>query len=155
MYLNLYLSQFKRGWKYTAVYLLKGRSNEPAHESFAFYTLDCQPRQAARYLHNMTAILADSQSLASCSRLNYSIPNQPETVHDLLLQRSDGAFMLVLWGERFASRKPDSVRVAFAATRPRVTVYDPTVGTEPVSKLSDVQQLVLELLDHPLILEIL
>ena len=36
--------------------------------------------------------------------VNYSIPNQPATVHDLLLQKSDGTFELVLWGERFCGR---------------------------------------------------
>ncbi|MDR1742826.1 MAG: glycosyl hydrolase [Dysgonamonadaceae bacterium] len=154
MYLNLYLSQFKRGWKYTAVYLLKGRSNEPAHESFAFYTLDYRPRQAAHYLHNMTTILADNLSITSCGRLSYSIPDQPETVHDLLLQRSDGAFMLVLWGERFASHTTDRVRIDLAKSRPQVTVYDPTIGTEPQQQLSNIQYIDIELLDHPLILKI-
>jgi hypothetical protein len=60
LYLNLYLSQYKRGWKHTAIYLLKGRANEPDHEAFAFYTLDNQPKQAAHYLHNFTTILADN-----------------------------------------------------------------------------------------------
>ena len=35
-------------------------------------------------------------------QLSYSLPEQPATVHDLLLQKSDGTFQLVVWGERVA-----------------------------------------------------
>lgn len=36
MYMNLYLAQFKRGWAYTAIYLLKTHSDETNHAAFAF-----------------------------------------------------------------------------------------------------------------------
>jgi hypothetical protein len=153
LYLNLYLSQFKQGWKYTAVYLLKGRANEPEHEGFAFYTLDYKPRQAARYMRNFTTILADEEDLQAPGQLNYSIPNQPETTHDLLLQKSNGNFVLVLWGERFASGGSDDIHLNLGKLRKKVTVYDPTTGTEPVNEWKDVNHIDLSLTDHPLIIE--
>jgi hypothetical protein len=154
LYLNLYLSQFKQGWSYTAVYLLKGRVDEPEHEGFAFYTLDYQPRRTAHYMHNFTTILADDKDVSAPGKLNYSIPNQPETTHDLLLQKSNGNFVLVLWGERFASGGSDDIQLNLGKARGKVTVYDPTLGTKAIQELDNVNTVSLSLTDHPLIIEL-
>ena len=139
LYLNLYLSQFKQGWKYTAIYLLKGRANEPEHEAFAFYRLDYKPKMAAHYLHNFTTILADNQSVRLPDRLNYNIPNQPTTTHDLLLQKSNGKFVLVLWGERYAGGM-DKVTVMLGKKHETVKIYDPTTGFTPVKTLREINE---------------
>ena len=152
LYLNLYLSQFKQGWKHTAIYLLKGRSNEPAHEKYAFYTLDYKPKQAAHYMHNFTTILADNKPVKSPGKLVYDIPDQPVTTHDLLLQKSNGAYMLVLWGERFGSGGADMVTVRFGKKVKQVEIYDPTTGILPLSRHQKIDALNLEVSDHPVIL---
>ena len=154
LYLNLYLSQFKRGWEYTAVYLLKGRANEPLHEKYAFYTLDYKPKQAAHYMHNFTTILADDKDFAASGKLNYTIPDQPATTHDLLLQKSNGNFFLVLWGERFASKGLDNIKLQLGRKYKKVTVYDPTIGTVAVKTHNNVDYVNLSLSDHPVIVEI-
>ena len=154
LYLNLYLSQFKRGWKYTAVYLLKGRSNEPKHEKFAFYTLDYKPKQAAHYMHNFTSILADNKEPSSLNMMNYYIPEQPSTTHDLLLQKSDGAFVLILWGERFASKGTDNITVNLGKKYKKIKIYDPIIGTSPIRKIKNTDKINLSLSDHPVIVEI-
>jgi len=94
--LSLYLDQFKRGWSYTGVYLLRDRVDEGGNQKFGFYRPDYTPRKAAVYLHNLTTILADRGVLRKPGTLDYSIPKEPATMHDLLLQRSDGAFELVV-----------------------------------------------------------
>jgi hypothetical protein len=48
-------------------------------------------------------------------------------VHDLLLQKSDGTFALVLWGERFAGGS-DKITVNLGASYATVNVYDPTAN---------------------------
>ena len=154
LYLNLYLSQFKQGWKHTAIYLLKGRANEPAHERFAFYTLDYQPKQAAHYLHNFTSILADNKTVKSPGLLAYVIPNQPVTTHDLLMQKSNGRYMLVIWGERFGSGGADRITVRFGKKVKSIDIYDPTIGKTPFSNHQKTDSIELEVNDHPLILEI-
>ncbi|MDR0505750.1 MAG: glycosyl hydrolase [Dysgonamonadaceae bacterium] len=154
LYLNLYLSQFKQGWKYTAIYLLKGRSNEPEHENYAFYTLDYHPKQAAHYLHNFTTVLNDEKTLETAGKLNYSIANQPETTHDLLLQKSDGTFILILWGERFASKGSDNIQLNLGKIRKKVTIYDPTKGVNPIDEQKNIDKIELSLSDHPLIVKI-
>ena len=153
LYLNLYLSQFKQGWKYTAIYLLKGRANEPEHEAFAFYRLDYKPKMAAHYLHNFTTILADNQSVRLPDRLNYNIPNQPTTTHDLLLQKGNGKFVLVLWGERFAGGM-DKVTVMLGKKHETVKIYDPTTGFIPVKTLREINEVTVALTNHPVIIEI-
>ena len=153
MYLNIYLSQFKRGWKQTAIYLLKGRSNEPEHEKFAFFKLDYTPKQAARYVHNFTTILADDKEPASLDKISYSIPDKPETTHDLLLQKSNGHLFLVLWGERFGSGGSDNITVQLGKKYREVNIYDPTVGTSVLKRFTHTEFVTLSLSDHPVIIE--
>jgi hypothetical protein len=150
--LTMYLDQFKRGWSYTAVYLLRDRTDEGGNQSFGFFKPDYTPRKAAVYLHNLTTILADQGSLAKPGQLNYSIPEQPATVHDLLLQRSDGTFELVVWNERL--KGVDEVTVHLGRTYPTVKVFDPTIGTQPTQDRDKIDVLKLTLSDHPLIIAI-
>jgi hypothetical protein len=150
--MNMYLAQFKRGYAHTAVYILRDRTDEANNQTYGFFAPDYSPRIAAHYLHNLTTILADDGRMDEPGRLDFAIPNQPETVHDLLLQRSDGVFQLVVWGERL--RGEDEVTVDFARPQASVTVFDPTAGIHPVRKLTGVSKVDLKLSDHPLILEI-
>jgi hypothetical protein len=150
--LSLYLDQFKRGWSHTAVYILRDRTDEGGNQSFGLFRPDYTPRKAAVYLHNLTTILADPGTLSRPGRLNYSIPDQPATVHERLLQKSDGTFHLVVWDERL--KGADEVTVHFGRSRPAVTVYEPTVGTEPVQAPGRVASLKLTLSNHPLVVAI-
>ncbi len=148
--MSLYLDQFKRGWSYTAVYLMRDRSDEGGNQQFGFYKPDYTPRKAALYLHNLTTILADNGSLAKPGRLAYSLPNQPATVHDMLLQKSDGTFALIVWGERVQGS--DSVAVQLGTAASEVKIYDPTLGITAIQTLSKTASVPLTLSDHPLIL---
>ncbi len=148
---NMYLSQFKRGWSHTAVYLLRDRTDEGGNQSFGFFKADYTPRKAAIYLHNLTTILADSGKLAQFGQLRYSIPELPATVHELLLQKCDGTFQLVVWGERVEGS--DEVAVHFGE-RCNAKVYDPTVGIEPTQSHTGIDSLKLTLSDHPLVVAV-
>ncbi len=150
--LSMYLDQFKRGWSHTSVYLLRDRTDEGGNQSFGFFRSDYSPRKAAVYLHNLTTILADRGTPDKPRQLNYYLPQQPATVHEMLLQKSDGAFELVGWGERL--KGADEVIVHLGGTFAAVRIYDPTIGTEPVQTLGGVDSLTLTLSDHPLIVEI-
>lgn len=153
LYLNLYLAQFKRRWSYTAIYLLRDRSDEAGNQTFGFYQKDYTPRKAAVYLHNFTTILADKATgKKSPASLAYTIANQPETVHDLLLQNSNGKFQLIIWGEK--ANGNNQVILTLDKKAAWVNVYDPTVGTTPVANYKNVSQLKLDLSDHPLVVEL-
>jgi len=85
-------------------------------------------------------------------RSGYSIAGRPATVHDLLLQKSDGTFALAVWNERVSGS--DNVTVDLGATYPAVRIYDPTVGTAAARTLTNVSTVTLSLSDHPNIIEI-
>ena len=118
--MSMYLAQFKRGFAYTSVYLLRDRTDEGGNQAFGFYRPDYTPRKAAVYLHNLTTILADKGTLAKRGQLDFVIADQPETVHDLLLQHSDGTFQLMVWGD--AQTGQDRVTVRFGATHASVKI---------------------------------
>ncbi len=131
--LSMYLDQFKRGWSHTSVYLLRDRTDEGGNQRFGFFKPDYTPRKAGVYLHNLTTILSDNGALAKPGQLDYSIPEEPATVHDLLLQNSDGTFQLLVWDERL--KGADRVTVRLGSTHTSVKVFDPTVGVDPVQTL--------------------
>ena len=150
--MNLYLAQFKRGYAYTSVYLLRDRTDEDGNQSFGFYRADYSPRKAAIYLHNLMTILADNGTLAKPGHLDFAIVNQPETVHELLLQHSEGTFQLIVWDERL--RGQHRVTVQLGVTPASVRIYDPTIGIEPVRTPTNVSSFELALSDHPIVIAI-
>lgn len=150
--LSLYLDQFKRGFSNTAVYLLRDRVDEAGNQQFGFYRPDYTPRKAALYLHNLTTILADKPSKRKPGALNYSIANQPATVHDMLLQKSDGTFELVVWSEQV--KGSCSIKVDLGGTCASVRIYGPMVGTSPIQTLKNVRTISLTMSDHPFVIEI-
>jgi hypothetical protein len=152
MYLNTFLAQFKRKWSYTALYLLRDRSDESGNQSFGFYKPDYTPRRSAVYMHNFTTILRDKGNLQKPGSLGYSIVSQPETVHELLLKNSNGKFQLVVWGEKVNGAEQIIVKLDRIARS--VKIFDPTTRVEPVGKLTNVSQIKLELTDHPIIIEL-
>jgi hypothetical protein len=100
----------------------------------------------------MTTILADKSSSFTPKKVDYSIPNQPATVHDLLLQKSNGSSELVVWGEQ--TKGANSIAVNLGHECPVADIYDPTVGTTAVRTLRNVSTVPLTLNDHPLIIEL-
>jgi hypothetical protein len=82
----------------------------------------------------------------------YVVVNEPTTVHDMLLQKSDGRYELLVWDEKVTGS--DSVDVNLGRTVKSLKVYDPTVGIDPVQTLANVKSVKLTLTDHAGILEI-
>ena len=150
LFLNLYLSAFKRGFSYTFVYMLR---DDPAQGFWGLFDTTYNPKTSGTYLHNLTTILADTGTGMTPGNLDYSIADEPATVHDLLPQKSSGVFALVVWDER-PSGGTDNVTVDLSISRAAVTVYDPTTGTGPTQTLQGVSSVALVLSDHPVVLEL-
>jgi hypothetical protein len=147
---NTYLAQFKRGWRYTFIYQLRdGEGGSGVGPGL--FNANSTPKLAATYIHNLTTILADKMPAARGS-LNYSIVDQPATVHDLLIQKSTGTFELVIWDEKISGN--DNVVVNLGRNYDMVHIYDVTVGISPMQTLTDVGSVSLNLSDHALIVEI-
>jgi hypothetical protein len=165
MSLSCYLSQFKRGFSHTAMYILRDRSDESGNQTYGFYQTDYTPRRSAHYLHNLTTILNDNTSTGSLKQLTYSVsPVRPSTVHELLLQKSNGTLMLVVWGERYATgSQPDNITIQFGQTFKTIHVYNPaqyksddtSIGTRPVATYANANAVPIAVLNHPFILELI
>jgi hypothetical protein len=146
---NTYLAQFKRGWRYTFIYELMDGEGGDGHQGLFDGT---RPKMAATYIHNLTTILADTGNLAQPGTLAFSVQTKSKTVHDLLLQKSNGEFDLVIWDERRDGT--DDVSVTFADAQKHVDVLDIAQGTAPIDTQTDARQLALELSNHAVILRI-
>ena len=130
---NTYLAQFKRGWRYTFIYQL--RDGEGGSDNQGLFHSNSTPKLAATYIHNLTAILLDTIPVVSPGSLDYSIIDEPGTVHDLLIQKSNGTFELVIWDERV--RGNDNVKVNLGRAFATVNIYDITLGTTPTQTLAN------------------
>ena len=146
---NLYLSAAKRNWSYTFIY----RMFDDTWATWGIYDLDhTTPKPAATYIHNMTSILSDTSSDFSPAALDYSIPGEPATVHDLLIQKSDGIYVLAVWGDQVAGESANVI-INLGRTFPLVNVYDVTSGTIPIQTLNDISSVLLTLTDHAFFIE--
>ena len=151
MYMSCYLAQFKRGWEYTSMYILRDRSDEAGNQTFGFYTTAYEPRKAAVYLHNLTTVLKDETPIENPGRVDYTVQGKSEFVHDLLLQKNDGTFALVVWGEHYVSGRTDVV-VKLGKEYSDVKVYNPVTGLEPVQSFDAAQEVSLTLIDQPYVI---
>ena len=147
---NAYLAQFKRGWRYTFIYELRDGEGGQGHQGLYH---DETPKPAAVDIHNLTTILADDKALPHPGGLSYALQNQPPTVHDLLLQKSDGEFDLVVWDERVHGSDP--VTITFGSVHRTVATYDITAGTNPLETLQGASRVQLSLSDHAVIIALL
>lgn len=147
---NTYLAQFARGWRYTFIYELRDKEGGSGHQGL--YHEDWSPKPAATYIHNLTSILADKSPLTKPDRLDFSISAPPVTVHDLLLEKSDGTFELVVWGEQIDGKNLITVR--FKSPHRVVQIYDVTHGSDPIRTLTNVADVAVPVSDHAVIIAI-
>ncbi len=148
LFMNLYLAAFKRGWSYTFIYMLHDSTSQGY---WGLFDTSYNAKLSGTYLHNLTTILGDTGSRTP-GALNYTIPSEPSTVHDLLLQKSNGNFELIVWDENITGQ--DNVTVNLGNPYAAVNVYDPTVGTAATRALSGVSSVTLTLSDHPQVIEV-
>jgi hypothetical protein len=99
-------------------------------------TANVKPKPLETYVHNMTTILNDTSSDFTAGTVNCSVANEPCTVHDLLMEKSNGTYELIVWGAQVAP-KSANVIVNLGSSHPTVKVYDITSGTTPVQRLSN------------------
>jgi hypothetical protein len=148
---NLYLDQFAEGWSYTFIYELG--DGEGGSGNQGLFHSDWTPKLSATYIHNLTTILSDPGPSIPPGTLTYSIPSEPDTVHDMLMQKSNGVFELAVWGEQVSGSNNVTVRFG-GNTVSTVNVYDVTLGATPIQTLTGVKGVTLQLTDHALIVEV-
>lgn len=167
---NILLDAYKQGVETTYIYELLDNIADPASTdiegSFGLFLADGTPKPAATAVHNLTAILADKGAAAATftpGTLNATVTGLPSTGSTMTLQKSSGAFDIVVWDEPDVWNQPTKsainpgskpVTVALGATYASVKVYDPLSGTTPVQTLTNVDKVELSLGSHPYIIEV-
>ena len=123
---NVLLSAAARGWFRTFIYQMIDDT-----DSFGLFTntQPLAPKLSATYIHNLTTILSDGTSNFQSTPLSYTIPSEPATVHDWLMQKSSGAYELSVWDDRPVGEGTDNVTVNLGKSFPTVNIYDVTAGT--------------------------
>ena len=141
----------KLGWSHT---FISQMFDHPAHGNgyYGIFNQDASatstisPKASANYIRTMTTIPHDSTSDFAPTALAYSIPNEPATVHDLLLQKSDGTYELAVWADQVTGF--NNMTVNLGARFTKVNVYDVVRGNRPVSVFHNVSAILLSLSDH-------
>lgn len=156
--LSTYTAQFERGYQETFIYQMtvgEGGasfglfSRAPSNAIQAAAAAVALP--AAKYIHNFTTILADASNSFTPGTMNWSISDQPSTVHPLLLQKSNRHYFLVVDDERWDGGT-DNFTVQLGQAFRHVNVYDPTIQTAPLTSFTNVSSVGLQS-DHLNIIE--
>jgi hypothetical protein len=147
---DVYLQAYNQGWSKTFIYLMF--NNTTGDNGYGMLNTPSRPTFLGRYIHNLTSILADSSSAFTPDGVNYSISGMPSTGYAMLLQKSNGKYELVTWGEAFASKTPSTITINLGGTYP-VKVYDITRGATPVREPGSATSVQLMLTDHAMIVE--
>ena len=166
--LDLLFEQAKLGveltylWELADNYADPGNTNTEDH--FGLFNNDWTPKLAALALHNTMQIMADPGTGGHpAGTLDYAFDDLPNSVRSSLYQKSDGTFVLVVWNDVRLSGPTvqGDLAVAPIATTLRlgqsfahVAIFDPLTGTASVGTSADTSTIGLQVLDHPLIIEL-
>ncbi|WP_416357006.1 calcium-binding protein [Aureimonas phyllosphaerae] len=168
--LNAYMDAAKLGSKGTYLFQLLDSpadgSGSDQENHFGLFDARYNPKLAATSIHNLTSILEDDDSAASSfisGSLDYSITGLPIGAQSYLTQKADGTFQIVIWAEpdvwdqtadRAITSSAQNVTVTFAETIENISVYDPLLGTSPITSLDGRASITVALADHPIVIDI-
>jgi hypothetical protein len=159
--IQVYLSQFARGFDHTFIYLLLDRGTGPGGDNgFGMFDRFGNPKLSATYIRNLMSILDNERGtyVETLGRLDYTIDNRPATVQDMLLQKSCGTLYLIIWNERLnpswlESDRTDTLEISFGRAFERINIYNPATGDEPVDVLENADLFLTEMKNEVLIFE--
>ena len=162
--LNSLMDSAKNGVAMTYIYELADSSNNgptDAQSNFGLFTWNGTAQPAAVAIHDLTSILGAGGPLAGTpGALNYTISGVPQWGGQMLFEQGNGTYDIVVWAEPTiwngtsevaAPNTPISVTLGTAAN---VSIYDPMVGTSPVESLGTTTQVDVNVVDHPIIIQV-
>ncbi|MGI4799357.1 MAG: carbohydrate-binding domain-containing protein, partial [Janthinobacterium lividum] len=168
--LDLIMDATKDGIVSTYFYELLDEAADPTNSNiqlhYGLFNSDGTPKPAATAIHNLTTLLADPGTNASTFKtgaLAYSISGLPASGNSLLLEKSNGAYDVVVWAEPVlwnvsssseTAATARSVTVSFTSAHSEVKVFDPLAGTAAILEQSNSTSVTVSVTDHPLIIEV-
>lgn len=168
--LDLFADAAKDGIASTYVYELLDEqpdaSDTNIQNHYGLFNADGSPKQAATAIHNLMSVLTDVGSAASAfstGALAFSVTGLPASGNDLVLEKSNGAYDLVVWAEpklwdaatsSERTAAPRQVTVALGQTASEVKIFDPLTGTSAIADTMNTSSVTFTLTDHPVIVEV-
>jgi hypothetical protein len=166
---RLLMEQYARGVERTYLYELLDQNADPALSNkelnFGLFQEDGTPKLAAHAVHNLMTTLKDDGQSFKPGYLGYHWKGMPGTADDLLFQKSDGRFILVVWNDvdiwdESARREIEltdaQVTLRFDKAAKSVKVYDALRSAEiPTATFYDKSSISLAIPEHPILIEIL
>ena len=155
---RLFLDDFRRGITRSFSYELLDQREDPAktdiEAAFGLLRNDFSKKPAAVAIERLTGLLADRGPRFVPGALEYSLEGAPPSAEQLLLQKRDGNFYLVLWNrvsvweqETRSDLSPPAVPITVDFEQPMASaeVFEPNVAATAVATTTSPGQLALEL----------
>jgi hypothetical protein len=162
---NAYFDAASLGAKHFIIFNLRDWCSTRADDvnaHFGLFRCENSPKPAAQVFRNIATALADHGKAFRPDRLSFGT-NASAQVRNLLLQRSDGSFVLVFWRtpdlwDEVADRPIDPghqrFTLQFGAQQKLVQIFDPLASAEPVWSQTNTQQIAVAIGDHPVLVVI-
>lgn len=135
-------------------------------DGFGLFDYTGAAKPVAVAIHNLNTLLADNAGSAGTftpTTLSYTVSGEPATGHHVLMQKSNGTYVLALWDERPIWNGTTGTAVAVSAYAVHVTFtdgnvykvlgYNPVGGTSPIINMVG-EGLKVSLNGSPVLLEI-
>src|SRR5689334_14603155 len=168
--LDTLMDAYKAGFSHTFIYELLDERSDPQNTDpemhYGLFHSDGTPKLAATAIHNLTTVLNDpgASSAFTPGSLSYTLSNfTAPFANQMLLEKSNGKFDLVLWAEptiwnpttqQDIASPHDLATVNFAQVESKVSVFDPLLGSTTIATYTNVSQVSVDITDHPLVIEI-
>jgi hypothetical protein len=146
---RLFLDYFRRGiprsFQYELVDEFPDAGETEPESDFGLLRNDLTPKPAFTALRNLIAVLDDPGGDFDPGRLDYTVSGDRSGLQQLLLQKSDGSFYLVLWRAKSVwdadARRPldpgsRPLELRFATPPRRLRLYEPAAAASPRRELT-------------------
>jgi hypothetical protein len=156
---RLFLENFRRGntvrsFSYELLDQRSDASKTDIEAAFGLLRNDLSKKPAAVAIERLTGLLSDRGARFTPASLSYSLEGAPSTAQQLLLQKGDGSFYLVLWNrvsvwdrDSRSDVDPADVSVNLKLGQPIASaeVFEPNVAAGPVASATNPTSLKLNL----------
>jgi hypothetical protein len=162
---RLYLDYFKAGFARTFLYELidEGSSDTLREERFGLVRADGTPKPAYTSLRNLITVLADPGPAFTPGKLDYALSGDTTNVRQLLLQKRDGRFYLVLWHDAVSFDLQTNATAPATAKALTLTLGTPASliratpvlqSAQPAREWTTTAEVALVVPDSPLVIEV-
>lgn len=156
-----FLENFSRGVKRTFWYEYCDQKNLPANDenNFGWVEYNFTPKLSFNAVKNLITLLEEPGSSFTASSFDYSLTGETTYVGELLLQKSDGSFCILLWNRQgdgpYGRSTDNDVTRAVTVNLPSslaTTVYLTNNSTTPVEVNEASTSIDVDVPDHPMLI---